>query len=614
MYYALYRKYRPLSFGDVLGQEAITTTLRRQVATGQISHAYLFTGTRGTGKTTCAKILARAVNCLNPKEGDPCNECAICKGLLDGTLYDVEEIDAASNNGVENIRQIREEVVYAPTAARYKVYIIDEVHMLSAGAFNALLKTLEEPPSHAIFILATTEIHKVPATILSRCQRFDFLRIPKSILMEQFRDILKKEGKALEENALDLVAELADGSSRDGLSILDKVIDLETFEQVESVLGVIPKQQIYQLLFAAARQDTDAMYRAVEDLYNASADLGRLCTDMMSVMKDVMIFRSAKNPAALLEKSESDFNALTELSALYPTERILYSLKVLQATVARLPFSSDKRTDAEVCMLRLSRPDLEPKEEELAARLATVEQELREWKEKGVATIQVSSPITATPPVFAAPPVSQQPATAPETKPTEEKPQTAPSKKPPVFEDPFANPSVASAGKYVEPEEYKPTASAKTTPPTVPKPPKAPTDPSRIKAEQPVVPTAQSSGDNAFQEGWQTLDAWRDIAHTVSRTNRILGFLLESTPAVYQGRTILVLAEDKEDYREIKSPDCMDLIREALKENRKEGYQLRIENCSPDKYIPNASIDQLKKENLFDFGDYEDEEIPQYDE
>lgn len=606
MYYALYRKYRPLSFGDVLGQEAITTTLRRQVATGQISHAYLFTGTRGTGKTTCAKILARAVNCLNPKEGDPCNECAICKGLLDGTLYDVEEIDAASNNGVENIRQIREEVVYAPTAARYKVYIIDEVHMLSAGAFNALLKTLEEPPSHAIFILATTEIHKVPATILSRCQRFDFLRIPKCTLIEQFRGILQKEGKTLDENALDLVAELADGSSRDGLSILDKIIDLETFEQVESVLGVIPKQQIYQLLFAAARQDTDTMYRAVEDLYNASADLGRLCTDMMSTMKDVMIFRSAKNPAALLEKSESDLAALTELATLYPTERILYSLKVLQSTVSRLPFSSDKRTDAEVCMLRLSRPDLEPKEEELAARLATVEQELREWKEKGIATLQISAPGTAAPSTFAAPSVSQlKPSAANEANPREERPQRAPSKKPPVFEDPFANPSVASAGKYVEPEEYKPAASAKTTPPTVP---------ARAQEKPPVPPSTQLSSENSFQEGWQMLDAWRDIAHTVSRTDRILGFLLESIPAVYQGRTILVLAQDKEDYREIRTPECMDLIREALKENRKEGYQLRIENCSPDKYIPNASIDQLKKENLFDFGDYEDEEIPQYDE
>ncbi|MBQ5743057.1 MAG: DNA polymerase III subunit gamma/tau, partial [Clostridia bacterium] len=314
MYYALYRKYRPLSFGDVLGQDAITETLRRQVSTGQISHAYLFTGTRGTGKTTCAKILARAVNCQNPIDGNPCNECAICKGLLDGTLYDVEEIDAASNNGVENIRQIREEVVYAPTAAKYKVYIIDEVHMLSQGAFNALLKTLEEPPAHALFILATTEIHKVPATILSRCQRFDFLRLPKKTLVDQFRSVLANEGKSLDENSLDLIAELADGSSRDGLSILDKVIDLETFEQVEAVLGVIPKRRIFDLLTAIADGDTDTLYRAVEDMYNASADLGRLCTSMMDVMKDVMIFRSAKQPENLLEKSESDVIALTAIA------------------------------------------------------------------------------------------------------------------------------------------------------------------------------------------------------------------------------------------------------------------------------------------------------------
>ncbi len=590
MYYALYRKYRPLSFGDVLGQDAITETLRRQVATGQISHAYLFTGTRGTGKTTCAKILARAVNCQNPQNGDPCNECAICKGLLEGSLYDVEEIDAASNNGVENIRQIREEVIYAPTAAKYKVYIIDEVHMLSAGAFNALLKTLEEPPAHAIFILATTEIHKVPATILSRCQRFDFLRLPKKTLIGQFRSVLEKEGKTLDDNALDLIAELADGSSRDGLSILDKVIDLETYEQVESVLGVIPKKRIFDLLIAAADGDTDTMYRAVEDMYNASADLGRLCTNLMDTMKDVMIFRSAKDPDSLLEKSEADTKALKEIAKRFPPERILYSLRTLQETVALLPRSLDKRADTEVCMLRLSRPDLQPDQKDLAARLATLEQQLQEWKEQGVpAKVVTNIPETI--------PGKLTPAPTFDSKPEPEIPK---KKTPPVFDDPFADPSVASAGNYREPE---PSAPAQPFLPT-PAPKQEPV------REQPRK--AEYDSDASFVDGWQPLTAWQDIAHSVSRKDRILGFLLEEIPAVYQGRNIIVIAEDKEDYREIKTPECMALIKSALAENRKEGYTVKIENCPADKYIPHATIDHLQKENLFDFGD--DEEIPQFED
>ncbi len=588
MYYALYRKYRPLSFGDVLGQEAITETLRRQVMTGQISHAYLFTGTRGTGKTTCAKILARAVNCLNPHDGDPCNQCAICKGLLDGTLYDVEEIDAASNNGVENIRQIREEVVYAPTAAKYKVYIIDEVHMLSPGAFNALLKTLEEPPAHALFILATTEIHNVPATILSRCQRFDFLRLPKKTLLGQFRSILEKEGKTMEDAALDLVAELADGSSRDGLSVLDKVIDLQTLEEVEGVLGTIPKKRIYNLLLAAADGDVDTLYRTVEDMYNASADLGRLCTNLMDTMKDVMIFRSAKHPEALLEKSEEDRKTLQEIADRYPPERILFSLKTLQDTVALLPRSADKRADTEVCMLRLARPDLQPKAEELAARVATLEQQIRELKAHPGTVVKsephlpetVPGKLTPAPSALKSEPTNQPP---PPPPPAPKKPTV------PVFEDPFAQPDVSSAGHYRQPGEL---------PRSVLSAEKKPTSPSRGKI------------DNTFVEGWQPLTAWKDIARTVGREDRLLGFTLENLPAVYRDRNIIVVAEEEEDYREVKTPECMAMIKTALIENRKDGYTVKIEQCAPDKYIPHATVDMLQRENLFDF----DDEIPEYDD
>lgn len=579
MHYALYRKYRPLLFEDVVGQDAVTVTLRRQVSSGQISHAYLFTGTRGTGKTTCAKILARAVNCLHPHDGDPCNECEICRGLLDGTLYDVEEIDAASNNGVENIRQIREEVVYAPAAAKYKVYIIDEVHMLSSGAFNALLKTLEEPPSHAVFILATTEIHKVPATILSRCQRFDFLRLSKKALIGQFRSILTAEGKSLDEESLDLVAELADGSSRDGLSILDKVLDLETFDRVEAVLGVIPKRQTYELLEAIARQDTETLYRSVEAMYNASGDLGRLCSSLMDTMKDLMICRSVRNPENILEKSEGDLARLKELAERFPLDRILYSLSVLQDTSALLPRSFDKRADTEVCMLRLAQPSLKSDSQALAARVSVLEQKLEEALRSGTS---VPTPAAAAPaPVPTVPP----PASVSSEKPVSAKRSV------PVFDDPFENPSVTSAKAYREPEGAPVPASV----PAVPPPP-----PVRRPVPRPAVSASNNVG---FVEGWQPLAAWDDIAHSVGRQDRILGYLLESTSAVYQGHNILILAEDPEDYAELKTPKCIQLVQDALKENRKEGYSIRIEHCSPDRYIHNATVDSLQKNNLFDFGD-----------
>lgn len=604
MYYALYRKYRPLTFREVLGQEAVTTTLRRQVATGQISHAYLFTGTRGTGKTTCAKILARAVNCRDPHDGDPCNECDICKGLLDGTLYDVEEIDAASNNGVENIRQIREEVVYAPAAAKYKVYIIDEVHMLSPGAFNALLKTLEEPPAHAVFILATTEIHKVPATILSRCQRFDFLRLSKAELVKQFRGILEKEQKTMDDRSLDLVAELADGSSRDGLSILDKVIDLPDFEQVETVLGVIPRQRIYGLLDAIARQDTEALYRAVEESYNASADLGRLCTDLMDTMKDLMVFRTAKNAEIILEKNPSDADALRKLAEKFPEERILYSLRILQSTAALLPRSADKRADTEVCMLRLSRPELDPDTEALQARIATLEQTVKDLSARPVAAAPVpKSPKPASEP---SEPVPEQPRPAPAPAPAAPKAEKRPPVVP-VFDDPFADSSMTSVGTYRIPAE--------NSAPAVNRAPAAPAEVSPA-APKPIRTdlSAGKAGQTDFVSGWERLTAWKDIAKTVSREDRLLGYVMESLPAVYQDHTILIPVEDMDDYTELKSARALRLIRDALAENRKEGYSVRIEHCKADRYIPNATMEQLKESDLFDFGDNDLPEPPAPDD
>ena len=261
MYQVLYRKYRPKVFSDVVGQSHITSTLKNEVETGKLSHAYLFTGSRGTGKTTCAKILAKAVNCLNPINGNPCCECEICKGIESGAILDVVEIDAASNNGVDNIRDIRDESAFAPASCKYRVYIIDEVHMLSIGAFNALLKTLEEPPAHVKFILATTEVHKIPATILSRCQRFDFKRVDSESMVSRMRFIANEEGFTLDEEAALLIAKIADGGMRDALSVLDQCVSREkhiTTETVCSVAGLTGRQHLFDLADAVKKEDAAA--------------------------------------------------------------------------------------------------------------------------------------------------------------------------------------------------------------------------------------------------------------------------------------------------------------------------------------------------------------------
>ncbi|MGN1031520.1 MAG: DNA polymerase III subunit gamma/tau, partial [Butyricicoccaceae bacterium] len=290
MYQALYRKWRPLRFADVVGQRHITDTLRAQLESGRLSHAYLFTGTRGTGKTTCAKILARAVNCQNPQNGDPCNCCPACKGILDGSILDVVEIDAASNNGVDNIRDIRDETRYTPTAVKKRVYIIDEVHMLSQGAFNALLKTLEEPPEHVLFILATTEIHKVPATILSRCQRFDFRRIAPADIAHRIREVAESEGIALTDGGADMISRLADGALRDALSILDRTaagadgpIDEDTVARNVGILAGDSAVDLMEKISAGALAD------AVEQLatfYAAGRDLAAVLDQLLSLIRD----------------------------------------------------------------------------------------------------------------------------------------------------------------------------------------------------------------------------------------------------------------------------------------------------------------------------------------
>ena len=353
MYQALYRKWRPKTFDEVVGQEHITDILKKQVLTDRPSHAYLFTGTRGTGKTTCAKLLAKAVNCLNPVGGNPCNQCEICRGIDNGSILDVTEMDAASNTGVDDVRALRDEAVYAPVAARRRVYIVDEVHMLSKSAFNALLKTIEEPPEHLIFILATTELYKVPATILSRCQRYSFHRVPANLIRGRLMQVAEAENIQLEEEAADLLSRLADGALRDALSLLDQCSGARVDrERVLSAIGLAENEEISRLLEAIQGGDSDAALRILDGLYQAGKDVASVLDQLAALHRDLLLrFVAPGSGSALMSGGYGDA-LLDRLSRNTDAPRLLAALDALEESAASLDRSS-RRLAAELCLVRL---------------------------------------------------------------------------------------------------------------------------------------------------------------------------------------------------------------------------------------------------------------------
>lgn len=380
MYQALYRKYRPKTFEDVVGQEHITTTLKNEIAGGKPSHAYLFTGSRGTGKTTCSKILAKAVNCPNQAGGNPCGVCDICRGIEDGSILDVVEIDAASNNGVDNIRDLRDEANFTPAVAKYRVYIIDEAHMLSTGAFNALLKIMEEPPAHVVFILATTEVHKIPATILSRCQRFDFYRIPRDAIASRLEYIAGKEGFTVTREAAELIAGLSDGALRDAISLLDLCSSYSreiTRDTVLEASGTVGTGHLYDLADAAADGDTARALAIAGELSRRSMDESRLCEQLIGHYRDLMLTRAVQDPTPLLDTPSLDLQRLRAQSDRYSMERILYSIEVLQEALGRMSRSAERRTELEVTLIKLCDPRLSTRTDALLSRIEKLESALR---------------------------------------------------------------------------------------------------------------------------------------------------------------------------------------------------------------------------------------------
>ncbi|MCL2220719.1 MAG: DNA polymerase III subunit gamma/tau [Oscillospiraceae bacterium] len=352
MYKALYRKYRPRGFSDVTGQEHITETLRRQIETDRLSHAYLFVGTRGTGKTTCAKILSRAVNCLAPENGSPCNKCSACLGIEDGSILDVLELDAASNNSVDNVRALRDEAIFSPASVRKRVYIVDEVHMLSTAAFNALLKILEEPPEHILFILATTELHKVPETIQSRCQKYSFKRLASNSIIDRLNHIAVSEGLTLTDDAVQRLASLADGSMRDAVSLFDQCVSDKTIDlsHVEETLGLAGKQKLMQIATAMHSQDIGETLRLLDELYSDGKDMAALLSELTGLKRDILIHKLTPDTALL--SSGVDISSLTELSEKFTSDRLLYNLEVFKDGLFGLSGASSPRLAVEMCLIR----------------------------------------------------------------------------------------------------------------------------------------------------------------------------------------------------------------------------------------------------------------------
>ena len=536
MYQVLYRKWRPKTFSDVIGQSHITETLRKQVAEGRTSHAYLFTGTRGTGKTTCAKILAKAVNCEAPVDGDPCCRCPACLGIENGSFLDVLELDAASNNGVDQVRALRDEAVYAPANVKKRVYIVDEVHMLSTPAFNALLKILEEPPEHLMFILATTELHKVPATILSRCQRFSFKRITPRDIAGRLEYVAKQEGIGLTADGAELLSRLADGALRDGLSLLDQcaaVGGTVDSRAVLEALGLAGNLQTAQLLERILGRDAKAALLLLNQLYAGGKDVGAVLGELSTLVRDLLLRRTAPEGGAALLSGGYDNATLDRLGKDIPAVRLIYLATTLQKAAADLYYSANRRTDAELCLLRLC-------DESLSGDLTALEARIRRLEER-VARQAEAAPVSAP---ASAPQAAPAAKAAKRQVPVEEAP---PWEEPPLPEEP-PMPEEPGARVFDIPEE--PAASVPADVQAVSTP--APAKPAETGAA-PAAPTA-NGGDGAW---------WRTLAEKCKgRLPVMYRAFLDMCVGQLEGDLLTVWAPDEITYGRLDN----DRVRTALQE------------------------------------------------
>ncbi|MDY4698130.1 DNA polymerase III subunit gamma/tau [Eubacterium coprostanoligenes] len=522
MYQVLYRKYRPKVFSDVYGQDHVTSTLKNEIKNGRVSHAYLFTGSRGTGKTTCAKILAKAVNCEHNVDGEPCNECEVCKGLDNGSIYDVVEIDAASNNGVDNIRELRDETNYAPSRGKYRVYIIDEVHMLSTGAFNALLKTLEEPPAHVIFILATTEVHKLPATILSRCQRFDFKRIQPETMAVRLKEVAGLEGLGLDDDAAVLIARIADGALRDGLSILDQCAGRSkeiNSDLVSEVAGLAGREAMYKLSDCIANSDSNTAMSIISDLYQNSFDMERLCVEMINHFRNFLVAKTVRKSRELIICTDDEYNTILEASKEFTVESIVFALDLFQNTLVTIKGGASARIEVEMAFIKLCEPKMDESIASLLDRVSKLENAIKSG-------VKVQPTQTAVP---------------------------------------------APKEEYIPKDEPKPQPKAEPTPVPMPEPEPTPVEeePS-VQEQQPVVETPPVEHKTAppVANPNETVEftQWGDFMDVLHRTNIPLFGVLSGSKGYVRGEFFLLDSPNPAVRDFIKLPIHSKSIKAALLE------------------------------------------------
>jgi len=559
LYQALYRKWRPKTFSDVIGQSHITETLQKQVAEGRTSHAYLFTGTRGTGKTTCAKILAKAVNCEHPVDGNPCNECPSCLGIENGSFLDVLELDAASNNGVDQVRALRDEAVYSPANVKKRVYIIDEVHMLSISAFNALLKILEEPPEHLMFILATTELHKVPATILSRCQRFSFKRIRPSDIAARLSYVAGQEGIALTADGADLLSRLADGALRDGLSLLDQCAasgGTVDGPAVLEVLGLAGNLQTAQLMDCVARRDVKAALLLLNQLYAGGKDVGAVLGELSTLARDLLLRKTAPEGGAALLSGGYDAATLDRLDGAFSSNRLLYLASALQKTSADLYYSANRRTDAELCLLRLCDESLSGDLSALNARMTRLEERMEVLPQ--TVRAQAAAPAAPVPPSA---PAQEKPPEKPRPAKSAEKPaRTAPAPSPASGGDlpPWEEPPLPDEEPPLPAQEvYVPEPAAELS--QEPAEPVRSPEPSPAVSGGPAIPSAPAPAGSAGGAA-----VWRELSESCKgRLPMMYRAFLEMCRGSLDGDTVTVYAPDDMTRDRLNNDRVLSALRES---------------------------------------------------
>ena len=547
MYRALYRKWRPQRFEDVVGQRAIVTALKNQITAGRVGHAYLFTGVRGTGKTTCAKIFAKAVNCLHPVNGDPCGECEICKGIDNGSLLDVVEMDAASNNGVDDIRDLRDETAYTPSACQYKVYIIDEVHMLSTSAFNALLKTMEEPPEHVIFILATTEVQKVPATILSRCQRYDFQRITADKIAGRLEYVAGQENIELDHNAAELIGRLADGAMRDALSILDTCAGVSnTVDEalVRRMAGVTDRKYLFEISDAIAARDAVKALQEIAALRQQSVDMRRLCMELAGHYRNLML-SALPGGTDLLTGTSPEEEAAYAARKDFPQAEAVRAVNAFGAALEKMARGTDQRIELELAVFSLTQPEAVP-----VALPAAV-------PARPVVTAASPAPFAAAPQQV--PPV--QMASAPV-------PPVAAQPVPPTVEQPPFSAPIAGETPPFEPE-LAPAAPAVQQP----TPAQQPVYAADVPIPKPVRTVAKEP---------QLFPQWQAVLELIAENDPMLNSYLRGTQAYYDGRRVLIECSD--DFR-----DFMRRSKETSKNIKQYIYQVTHIKCGIGPYEKTAA-------------------------